>query len=61
MEPIISHTKNQEISIAPMLGITTPHFRYFMRMLTKKAILYTEMVPSKDLFYRKYFYMKLIL
>jgi len=27
-----------------MIDVTNTHFRYFMRLLTKKAILYTEMV-----------------
>lgn len=34
------------ISIAPMLDITDRHFRYFCRLLTKKSMLYTEMVTS---------------
>ena len=34
------------ISIAPMVDITDRHFRYFCRLLTKKSILYTEMVTS---------------
>lgn len=31
------------ISIAPMVDISNHHFRAFIRLLTKKAILYTEM------------------
>lgn len=31
------------ISIAPMLAVTDRHFRMFMRVLTKRAMLYTEM------------------
>lgn len=34
------------ISIAPMVDITDRHFRYFCRLLTKRSILYTEMVTS---------------
>ena len=34
------------ISIAPMVDITDRHFRYFCRLLTKKSILYTEMITS---------------
>ena len=34
------------ISIAPMLDITDRHFRYFCRLLTKKSMLYTEMISS---------------
>lgn len=34
------------ISIAPMVDITDRHFRYFCRLLTKRAMLYTEMITS---------------
>ena len=34
------------ISIAPMVDITDRHFRYFCRLLTKKSMLYTEMITS---------------
>lgn len=34
------------ISIAPMMDITDRHFRYFCRLLTKKSMLYTEMITS---------------
>ena len=32
------------LSIAPMLEITTKHFMNFMRLLTKETLLYTEMI-----------------
>lgn len=32
------------IAIAPMLEFTNTHFRSFARILTKRAILYTEMI-----------------
>ena len=35
------------ISIAPMIDISNHHFRAFMRILSKKAILYTEMKSTK--------------
>lgn len=31
-------------SIAPMMDVTNTHYRTFARLLTKKAVLYTEMV-----------------
>lgn len=34
------------ISIAPMVDITDRHFRYFCRLLTKRSMLYTEMITS---------------
>lgn len=39
------------ISIAPMLGWTTRHFRYFLRLISKKPPLYTEMITSSALLY----------
>lgn len=35
------------LSIAPMVDVTDRHFRYFCRLLTKKAFLYTEMITAK--------------
>lgn len=37
------------VSIAPMLDITDRHFRYFCRLLTKKSMLYTEMITSSTI------------
>ena len=33
-----------KISIAPMLDWTDRHFRFFLRLITKKPLFYTEMV-----------------
>ncbi len=38
-------------SVAPMLDWTDRHCRYFHRLLTKKALLYTEMVTTGALLY----------
>lgn len=35
---------NRTISIAPMLDCTDKHYRYFMRLITRHALLYTEMI-----------------
>lgn len=35
---------NRKICIAPMLDWTDRHYRYMMRLITKKTMLYTEMV-----------------
>eukprot|EP00924_Labyrinthula_sp_SR-Ha-C_P002865 snap_masked-scaffold_13-processed-gene-9.34-mRNA-1 protein AED:0.01 eAED:0.01 QI:0/-1/0/1/-1/1/1/0/343 len=42
-----------EISIAPMMEVTTRHFRYLSRLLSSKTILYTEMVVSSTIVHRK--------
>lgn len=34
------------VSIAPMIDKTDRHFRYFLRLLTREALLYTEMVTT---------------
>lgn len=35
------------LSIAPMMEVTDRHFRYFLRLITKRTLLYTEMIPAK--------------
>ena len=35
------------LSIAPMMDRTDRHYRYFMRLITKRTLLYTEMVTTK--------------
>lgn len=35
-----------QISIAPMMGCTDRHFRYFLRYITSQALLYTEMITT---------------
>ncbi|MEM9217156.1 MAG: tRNA dihydrouridine(20/20a) synthase DusA [Cyanobacteria bacterium P01_F01_bin.150] len=42
---------NYPLSIAPMMDRTDRHFRYFMRQLTKRTLLYTEMVTSAAIIY----------
>ena len=40
---------SEKISIAPMLDWTDRHFRYFMRLITHHATLYTEMIAAPAL------------
>lgn len=47
MEPY--HEK--ELHIAPMLAVSYPEFRYFIRLLSKRAILWTEMVVDETINY----------
>ncbi len=37
---------DRRLSIAPMMNHTDKHFRYFMRLLTRHAVLYTEMITT---------------
>ncbi len=41
--------KNNTICIAPMINYTDRHCRYLFRLLTKRAMLYTEMISSAAL------------
>ncbi|MFP3014586.1 MAG: tRNA dihydrouridine(20/20a) synthase DusA [Arsenophonus sp.] len=56
-ETSIDNYKHHRFSVAPMLGWTDRHCRYFHRLLTKKALLYTEMVTTCALIYGKYNYL----
>lgn len=40
-------TYTPPVSIAPMMDRTDRHYRYLMRFLTRKTLLYTEMVHTK--------------
>ena len=39
------------ISVAPMMDWTDRHYRFFMRQLTKRTLLYTEMVTTGAILY----------
>ena len=44
------HVYERELfSVAPMMGHTNRHYRYFFRQLSKRAHLYTEMIPSSQI------------
>ena len=44
---------DRKFCIAPMMGYTTPHARKLYRILSKKAFLFTEMIPTKTILYSK--------
>jgi tRNA-dihydrouridine synthase A len=37
---------DRRFSIAPMMDWTDRHDRYFLRLITRRALLYTEMIPT---------------
>ena len=37
---------DRRLSIAPMMDWTDCHDRYFLRLITRRALLYTEMIPA---------------
>ena len=44
---------DRRISVAPMLDWTDRHCRYFLRLISRHALLYTEMVTSGAIIYGK--------
>ncbi len=42
----LSEVKNHSVSVAPMMDWTDRHCRYFHRLLSRHALLYTEMVTT---------------
>ncbi len=44
---------SRDISIAPMMGWTDRHARYFLRLITKHSLLYTEMVNTGALLHNR--------
>ncbi|WP_371186815.1 tRNA dihydrouridine(20/20a) synthase DusA [Thalassotalea maritima] len=43
----------EQLSVAPMLDWTDRHCRYFLRLLSKHTVLYTEMVTTGAILYGK--------
>jgi len=43
----------RKFCVAPMMGFTTPYARKLYRILSKRAFLFTEMMPSKTMLYSK--------
>ena len=46
MKPV-DETAAHRFSVAPMMELTDRHFRFFARLLSRKALLFTEMVTAK--------------
>ena len=40
------------LSRAPMLEITTKHYLYFMRLLTRETLLYSEMININEIIHK---------
>ena len=40
-----SFALSRRFSVAPMMAWTDRHARYFLRLISQRALLYTEMVP----------------
>ena len=46
-------TLDRRLSIAPMMGWTDKHYRYFMRLISPNTLLYTVMITTGALVYGK--------
>ncbi len=44
--PLAAFPNYRKLSVAPMLDWTDRHCRYFHRLLSRNALLYTEMVTT---------------
>ena len=42
-----------KFSVAPMMGVTTSSARYMYRLISKEAILFTEMIASNTMIHSK--------
>ena len=42
---------DRSFCIAPMMARTDKHFRYLVRQLTRKAILFTEMIHTNSILF----------
>jgi tRNA-dihydrouridine synthase A len=49
MDKYISKVVPPKVSIAPMVDRSDRHFRYFCRLMTKRALLYTEMITTHSI------------
>jgi len=49
--PSSANWPSSRLSIAPMLEVTDRHFRYMMRLLSRRCKLYTEMLVDQTLMY----------
>ena len=38
---------NRKVAVAPMMDCTDKHERYFLRLISKNVLLYTEMIVSE--------------
>ena len=47
---IVIFSESFDFHVAPMVGYTDRHFRYLLRLLHPKAVLWTEMLKPKDIF-----------
>jgi tRNA-dihydrouridine synthase A len=47
---------NHRLCVAPMMTHTDRHFRYFLRLISRRVLLYTEMITTGAIIYGKQFH-----
>ena len=47
MNPVIEHRVDRRFCVAPMMDWTDRHDRFFLRLMSRRALLYTEMVTAQ--------------
>jgi tRNA-dihydrouridine synthase len=47
--PLPALYSKELFSVAPMMGHTNRHYRYYFRLFSRRAYLYTEMIPSSQI------------
>ena len=54
---------NRKVSVAPMMDCTDRHERYFLRLISKNTLLYTEMIVDEAInrgdIIKKNYYLKI--
>ncbi|MCA8920564.1 MAG: tRNA dihydrouridine(20/20a) synthase DusA [Planctomycetes bacterium] len=45
-DPNVARASTPPLSVAPMMDCTDRHYRFFMRLITRRTLLYTEMVTA---------------
>jgi tRNA-dihydrouridine synthase A len=53
IDAVSSTSPIKELHIAPMLNVSTVEFRAFMRILTKRCIIWTEMIVDETLYFNR--------
>ena len=42
----VSPNHSHRLSVAPMMDWTDRHCRFFLRLISRRALLYSEMIPA---------------
>lgn len=52
LDPIVRAIPDRRLSVAPMMNHTDRHFRMLLRIISRRTLLYTEMIPAGALLHR---------